>query len=83
VRYDVYVHESLLHAAPKSGAERRQVMEFIRWLGDHPFASGDYSDIDSAGRRREVAVVGRYAITFWADHAVREVKVTDLQVADS
>lgn len=82
MRYQVYIHESALSSAPKAGGDRRQVMDFVRWLGEHPFAMGDYSDTDSAGRRREVMIIGRHAITFWEDHAVKEVKVTNIQVAD-
>jgi hypothetical protein len=27
-------------------------------------------------------VIGRYALTFWADHAVSEIKVTHIKLAD-
>ena len=57
-------------------------MEFVRWLGEHPFIQGDYTESDEVGQRREVKIVGRYAVTFWADHAVKEVKVTNIQIAD-
>jgi hypothetical protein len=81
VHYQV-IHESVLSSAPKVGGERRQMMDFIRWLGEHPSAQGDYADTDATGRRREVMIVGRHAITFWADHAAKEIKVTNIQIAD-
>jgi len=69
--------------APKSGIERRLLMELIRSLGEHPFAPGDFRESDADGRGREVKIVGRYAVSWWVDHAVKEVKITNIQLADT
>jgi hypothetical protein len=43
---------------------------------------GDFAEKDQAGRTIQVRVIGRYAITFWADHAVSEIKITHIKSAD-
>ena len=58
------------------------IMGFLSSLGRNPFAVGDFSEEGNAGRTVQVKVVGRFAITFWADHAVSEVKVTHIKPAD-
>jgi hypothetical protein len=57
-------------------------MAFIRGLADDPNAQGDFSERDEAGRTVQVKLVDRYAVTFWADHPVCEVKVTHIKPAD-
>jgi len=80
--YAVYINEAALASAPRSGAQHQMVMRFVTSLGKNPFATGDFSEPDDAGRTIQVKVVGRFAITFWADHAVSEVKVTHIKPAD-
>lgn len=57
-------------------------MRFVRSRADNPFTTGDFTEKDDAGRTVPIKVVGRFAITFWADHAVSEVKVTHIKPAD-
>ena len=80
--YAIYINEAALASAPKSGGQRQKVMDFIRSLADNPNAIGDFSEKDGAGRTMQVKVIGRYALTFWADHAVSEIKVTHIKLAD-
>ncbi len=80
--YVVYVNQSALDSAPKSGIQRRLVLEFIRWLADNPNFTGDFSEKDNQGRTVFVKVVGHSAITFWADHPVAEIKITHIKPAD-
>lgn len=82
MRYAVYVHDSLVPLAPKSGVERKRLMELIRLLGEQTFTCGDFVESDPDGRSREVKVVERYAVSWWADHAAGEIKVTNIQLAD-
>ena len=56
--------------------QREAVMKFIRSLAENPNTAGDFTEKDGAGRTVQVKVAGRYAVTFWADHAVSEIKVT-------
>ena len=80
--YAVYINEAALASAPRSGSQHRMVMRFITALAENPFVTGDFSEKDGAGRTVQVKVVGRFAITFWADHAVSEVKITHINPAD-
>jgi hypothetical protein len=80
--YAVYINEQALAAAPRSRIERERVMKFIRSLADSPDTVGDFAEKDQAGRTIQVRVIGRYAITFWADHAVSEIKITHIKSAD-
>ncbi|MGH7976289.1 MAG: hypothetical protein ACREDS_13215 [Limisphaerales bacterium] len=80
--YAIYINEAALASAPKSGWQREKVMDFIRSLADNPNMPGDFSEKDGAARNIQVKVIGRYALTFWADHAVSEIKVTHIKLAD-
>jgi hypothetical protein len=80
--YAVFIHEGALATSPKSGEAKRAVMDFIRGLAESPNTLGDFSEPDESGRMVQVKIIGRYAITFWADHAVSEIKVTHIQPAD-
>jgi hypothetical protein len=80
--YSVYIREGALAAMPKSTAARNRIMTFLRQLGDNPFHPGHYVETDAIGRPNEVEIIGRYAVTYWADHAAREVKILDIQPAD-
>ena len=57
-------------------------MDFISTLAEHPFQTADFSEKDQVGRTVWVKIIDRYAVTFWADHAVEEVKVTHIKKAD-
>jgi hypothetical protein len=78
----VYINEGALGFAPRSGQQRKMVMDFIRSLAVNPNTAGDFSETDETGRTTRVKIVGRYAVTFWTDHAVSEIKVTHIRLAD-
>lgn len=79
--YTVYINEAALNSAPRSGSQRRCVMEFIRLLAVNPNVPGDFSEKDETGRTIQVKLVGSHAVTYWADHAVAEVKITHIKPA--
>ena len=80
--YEVYLHEKLLACAPRAGTSRKRVMDFVRSLASAPFQKGDYEDSDPAGHSLGVKLVGRYAVTFFVDHAVGEAKIVNIEPAD-
>ena len=80
--YAVYINQAALDSAPRSGNQQRMVMRFVRSLAENPFTNGDFSEKDDADRPVQVKVVGHFAITFWANHADCEVKVTHIKPAD-
>ena len=80
--YEVYLHLGLLDAVPKSGAQRRRIMDFISSLRERPRTEGDYGDKDASLRIRQIKIVGDYAITYWLDDPVRIVMIVDVRLAD-
>jgi hypothetical protein len=77
VRHEVY--EAIRNS---SRTARDRALAFIESLCADPFHSGDYSEPDATGRDCQVKILGQYALFFWADHAVKEVRVIDLIDAD-
>ena len=81
-RYRVFLHIDLLDAVPKTGAQRKMIMDFIYSLRDEPRTEGDYTDRDSSLRIRQIKIVGDYAITYWLDDPAKSVMVVDVCRAD-
>lgn len=81
-RHEVYLHLGLLDTVPKSGPQRKQIMDFIYGLREQPDTRGDFTDTDASLRKRQIKVVGDYAITFWLDAPVKIVMVVDIRPAD-
>jgi hypothetical protein len=64
-----------------SRREKLLITRFFDDLANAPYKVGDYVEQDIIGRPIQVLVVGRFALWFWSDHAVKEVKVLDLTLA--
>ena len=64
------------------GVQQTQISAFIDSLGNDPSQVGDYTERDESDRQVESKVIGQYAITFWVDHAVKEIKIADIRRAD-
>ena len=63
-------------------ADRDRLLTLLRTLANDPYRRGDFIERDRGGRAIEGLVFGRYAILYWADHAVKELKVVDIRHAD-
>ncbi len=61
--------------------EQRDLLKRFRDLAAFPSNFSDFVEYDSAGRRVEVHVFGKFAIKFWNDFADRHVKILDLHFA--
>ena len=59
--------------------ERRQLLGFFDRLAANPFMESDWTVDDSTGRTHYRLPVGRYLLTYWADHAAREVRIVKLE----
>ena len=64
------------------GDTRQGLRDYIRSLEIDPFDEGDFSETDSQGRIVFTKIVSDFAISFFVDHAVKEVKVYQLIRAD-
>jgi len=81
--YGLFVrHEVFQAVLTATRTSRMRIIAFIESLSSDPFQQGDYTETDSAGRNCQVKIIGKHAVYFWADHAVKEVKVVDLIDAD-
>lgn len=81
--YALYVRkEAYQGMRTGSRVTRDRIIAFMESLQTDPFQSGDYSETDSTGRDCQVKIVGKYAVYFWADHAVKEVRIADIVDAD-
>mgnify|MGYP001598683968 CR=1 FL=1 len=82
--YSLYVrHEVYVRLRNARGRSRDHLLRFLDSLQRDPFQRGDYEMISPEGRSIQVKVIGSFALLFWADHAVSEIKVVDLVPADS
>jgi hypothetical protein len=61
---------------------RRGIENFVDSLSGNPFKTGDYTETDAAGRPIQIKILGHFAVAFWADHAVKEIKVVAIVRAD-
>ncbi len=80
--YEVLITDEILSIRNVSKRDRQQILSFIDSLRIDPFQPGDYSETDHNGRMINLKIIGKYALTFWADHAVKEVKITKIRNAD-
>ena len=82
ISYSVYIESGVVESLPRlKSKERNQLVRFFNQLRSNPFLDGDYVERDDIGRLMQVIVVGRHAVVFWADHAVKEIKILDLKPA--
>jgi len=65
-----------------SQREQRDLLKRFREIAAFPSRFSDFVEHDSAGRRVDVHVFGKFAIKFWDDFADRHVKILDLHFAD-
>ncbi|MBI2510401.1 MAG: hypothetical protein HYV96_00350 [Opitutae bacterium] len=61
-----------------SRSKQRQVLRLLFQLSEFPSQLGDYSTRETDGREIQHLMVGDWHISFWADHAVRELRITEL-----
>jgi hypothetical protein len=62
-----------------SKARQRKLISLLYQLADNPSQIGDYSEPDATGREVQFIFVRDLLIAFWADHAVRELRIVDIE----
>ncbi|GEM_PF-720177 len=58
------------------GAQRTGIARFIDSLKENPSSQGDYTTVDETGRILQITLIERYAVIYWHDSPVSEIKVT-------
>jgi hypothetical protein len=61
-----------------SKARQRTVITLMFHLAEHPTQLGDYSTREEGGRDIQHLMVGDWHFSFWPDHPVRELRITDI-----
>jgi hypothetical protein len=64
-------------------AERERIVRWMERLISNPYQDGDFLEVDpKTGRKLRATLIGRYALYWWFDGPVNEVKVVDIGPAD-
>lgn len=66
-----------LATAPRS--DQRKFAVVLDDVKTTPFRTGDLQEGDTQGRINEVFVAGDWLVTYWSDHAVRELRIVRLE----
>ncbi len=61
-----------------SRPKQRQVFRLLLQLAEHPGQLGDYATRDGDGREIQHLLVGDWHFSFWADHAAKELRITEI-----
>jgi hypothetical protein len=57
---------------------QKEVIALARQLAAHPRVRSDYSLPDESGREIEHLMIENFVFSYWLDHAVREIRITDI-----
>ncbi|MBL9189287.1 MAG: hypothetical protein JNK23_17525 [Opitutaceae bacterium] len=81
--YELVLHEDAARRlVAASRAEQRRVGMILERLKSAPSRAGDLQEHDKNGRINEVVVDGDWLVTFWVDHAGREIRVMRIESAE-
>lgn len=62
-----------------SRRRQRQLIDVLTRLAAHPHQIGDYAEADDTARDVQFILVGDFVVGFWADHAVKEFRIVDIE----
>lgn len=58
--------------------EQQRLAKICRLLASLPSTEGDYVTKDHTGRALQNLLVDDWVVTYWADHAVKELRITEI-----
>ena len=65
--------------ATAARSEQRRMAVVLEQMKAAPMRRGDLQERDAQGRDNEILVVGDWVVTYWPDHATREICVVRLE----
>ncbi|MGH8018837.1 MAG: hypothetical protein ACREIA_11175 [Opitutaceae bacterium] len=78
--YELVLSEAAAMAlVAASRTEQRRLSALLDRLKADPFRRGDLQERDAQGRANEIWVEGDWIVTYWPDHAVREMRVVRIE----
>jgi hypothetical protein len=78
--YELVLSEAAaMTLATAARSAQRKLAVILDEVKAAPFRPGDLQERDAQGRVHEVLVVGAWLVTYWPDHAVRELRVVRLE----
>ncbi len=81
--YSLVVHEKALEfLLDARRTEQRQIVVECAALAKNPFMVPDYERVDADGRSVGHLIRGRFAISYWVDHAEKTVLISRIDPAD-
>ncbi len=81
--YQVWLRQPCLdYLATLKPSARRQLIAWLETLGTDISRDGDFTIRGTDERDWQVAILGPYAVVWWVDHPVCEVKIVAIRPAD-
>ncbi len=78
--YDYALGAEAVHAFTSRGIREREcLLKIFDDLARHPFQPGDFREPGLTGREYEVKLSDTVLVTWWVDHAAREVRIVPLE----
>ena len=71
--------EAVMAFAQCNAREQRFLLDACGRLARYPFSKGDCSMRGEGGRESELLDLGEFVVTFWTDHAVRVVRIANIE----
>lgn len=59
--------------------ERRELIDLCEALARNPGQRGAEQIVDEVGRTNEVIYTSHFRVTYWPDHAVKEIRIMDVR----
>ncbi len=59
--------------------ERNEIFAFLQQLASNPYQEGEQTERDASGRMHQIIGFRRWSIAYWADHAVKELRVVRIE----
>jgi hypothetical protein len=75
----VFSREAMEFAVQADAAVFGEIEAWVNRVERVPAARGDYTERDDDGRELQVVILDAAVITYWADDAVREVRVVRIK----
>lgn len=78
--YRFIIHSDAFRLLLAYRSEEREILcDFFQYLASNPSLVGEYEERDREGHVYEVIQVRRWLVTFYTDHAAKEVRIVRIE----